>query len=41
MTDLFAFPKPGDPAKSILIMDVHPSFSDLSPSSCQTGNDAP
>src|SRR5262245_5999400 len=26
-TDLFAFPKPGDPGKSILIMDVHPSFS--------------
>ena len=25
-TDLFAFPKPGDPSKSILIMDVHPSF---------------
>jgi hypothetical protein len=24
-TDLYAFPKPGDPAKSILIMDVHPS----------------
>ena len=24
-TDLFAFPKPGDPSKSILIMDVHPS----------------
>ncbi len=24
-TDLFAFPKPGDPGKSILIMDVHPS----------------
>src|SRR5262252_751500 len=24
-TDLFAFPKPGDPRKSILIMDVHPS----------------
>jgi Domain of unknown function (DUF4331) len=24
-SDLFAFPKPGDPAKSILIMDVHPS----------------
>ena len=23
--DLFAFPKPGDPSKSILIMDVHPS----------------
>src|SRR5215813_8562530 len=26
-TDLFAFPKPGDPSKSILIMDVHPSVS--------------
>jgi len=25
MTDLYAFPKPGDPSKSILIMDVHPS----------------
>lgn len=25
-TDLFAFPKPGDPKKSVLIMDVHPSF---------------
>jgi hypothetical protein len=24
-TDLFAFPKPGEPSKSILIMDVHPS----------------
>lgn len=24
-TDLFAFPKPGDPKKSILIMNVHPS----------------
>ncbi len=24
-TDLFAFPKPGDPGKSILIMDAHPS----------------
>jgi hypothetical protein len=24
-TDLFAFPKPGDAGKSILIMDVHPS----------------
>jgi len=27
MTDLFAFPKPGDPAKSILIFNVHPSVS--------------
>ncbi len=25
-TDLFAFPKLGDPSKSILMMDVHPSF---------------
>jgi hypothetical protein len=25
LADLFAFPKPGDPSKSILIMDVHPS----------------
>ena len=24
-TDLFAFPKPGDASKSILIMDMHPS----------------
>jgi hypothetical protein len=28
-TDLFAFPKPGDPSKSILILDVHPSFDVL------------
>jgi hypothetical protein len=27
--DLFAFPKPGDPSKSILVMDVHPSFDVL------------
>jgi hypothetical protein len=25
-TDLYVFPKPGDGSKSILIMDVHPSF---------------
>jgi len=25
-TDLYAFPKPGDPGKSILIMNVHPSI---------------
>src|SRR5690242_17139516 len=24
-TDLYAFPKPGDPSKSILIMNVHPA----------------
>jgi Domain of unknown function (DUF4331) len=28
-TDLFAFPTPGDPNKSILILDVHPSFDVL------------
>ncbi len=27
LTDLFAFPKPGDAGKSILIMNVHPSSS--------------
>src|SRR4051812_28907287 len=27
LTDLFAFGKPGDDRKSILIMNVHPSFS--------------
>jgi hypothetical protein len=26
MTDLYAFLKPGDPSKSILILNVHPSF---------------
>ena len=26
MTDLYAFAKPGDPAKSIIILNVHPSF---------------
>ena len=26
MTDLYAFPKPGDSGKSILILNVHPSF---------------
>jgi hypothetical protein len=25
LTDLYAFPKPGDPAKSVFIMDFHPS----------------
>src|SRR5262244_1181303 len=27
MTDLYAFPKPGDPSKSIIILNVHPSFA--------------
>src|SRR5260370_27131285 len=26
LTDLYVFPKPGDRGKSIVIMDVHPSF---------------
>src|SRR5215469_1001254 len=27
LTDLYVFPKPGDAAKSIVILNVHPSFS--------------
>lgn len=27
LTDLYVFPKPGDARKSILILNVHPSFS--------------
>ena len=30
-TDLYAFPKPGDASKSILIMNVHPSFGENPP----------
>src|SRR5215813_4300455 len=26
MTDLYAFTKPGDPGKSIIVLNVHPSF---------------
>src|SRR5215831_20416882 len=26
MTDLYAFTKPGNPAKSIIVLNVHPSF---------------
>src|SRR5215813_173371 len=26
MTDLYVFPKPGDPDKSIIVLNVHPSF---------------
>src|SRR6266702_8983836 len=26
ITDLYAFPKPGDPGKSIIVLNVHPSF---------------
>ena len=28
LTDLYAFPKPGDAGKSILVMNVHPSARD-------------
>ena len=28
LTDLYAFPKPGDAGKSILIINVHPSVRD-------------
>jgi hypothetical protein len=31
MTDLYAFPKPGDPDKSIIVLNVHPSFELSSP----------
>jgi hypothetical protein len=31
LTDLYAFPKPGDAGKSILIMNVHPSASENPP----------
>jgi Domain of unknown function (DUF4331) len=31
LTDLYAFPKPGDVDKSILIMDVHPSIGENPP----------
>lgn len=27
MTDLYAFPKPGDPGKSILVLNIHPSVA--------------
>lgn len=41
MTDLFAFPKPGDAGKSIVIMDVHPSFSVAPPGATTTEPFAP
>lgn len=40
-TDLFAFPKPGDAGKSILIMDVHPSSSVNPPAPTTTEPFAP
>jgi hypothetical protein len=41
MTDLYAFPKPGDPSKSILILNVHPSFRLDSPEPTTTEPFAP
>jgi hypothetical protein len=31
LTDLYAFPKPGDAGRSILIMNVHPSVGENPP----------
>ncbi len=41
MTDLYAFPKPGDPSKSIIILNVHPSFRLDSPEPTTTEPFAP
>jgi len=41
MTDLYAFTKPGDPAKSIIILNVHPSFALSSPEPTTTEPFAP
>jgi hypothetical protein len=41
MTDLYAFPKAGDPGKSILIFNVHPSFRLDSPEPTTTEPFAP
>jgi hypothetical protein len=40
-TDLYAFPKPGDTRKSILIMNVHPSASETPPGPTTTEPFAP
>ncbi|MBV8455600.1 MAG: DUF4331 family protein, partial [Acetobacteraceae bacterium] len=40
-TDLYAFPKPGDTGKSILIMNVHPSASVVPPAPTTTEPFAP
>jgi hypothetical protein len=41
LTDLFAFPKPGDASTSIVIMDVHPSWSFAPPGPTTTEPFAP
>ena len=40
-TDLYAFPKPGDAGKSILIMNVHPSAGENPPGATTTEPFAP
>src|SRR6202047_2617709 len=40
-TDLYAFPKPGDASKSILIMNVHPSAGENPPGPTTTEPFAP
>ena len=41
MTDLYVFPKPGDPVKSIIVLNVHPSFRFDSPEPTTTEPFAP
>jgi hypothetical protein len=41
MTDLYAFPKQGDPSKSIIVLNVHPSFAFNSPEPTTTEPFAP
>jgi hypothetical protein len=41
MTDLYAFTKPRDPAKSIIVLNVHPSFALNSPEPTTTEPFAP
>src|SRR6266404_5624193 len=41
MTDLYAFTKPGDPSKSIIVFNVHPSFRLDSPEPTTTDPFAP
>jgi len=41
LTDLFVFTKPGDPSKSIIVFDVHPSFRLDSPKPTTTEPFAP
>ena len=40
-TDLYAFPKPGDASKSVLIMNVHPSAGENPPGPTTTEPFAP